>query len=165
MSFLLIMNCTLSILMMFFKHPLSKGYMLLMLTISTALSASLSHLNAWFGYILFLIMIGGMLVAFIYMTSIASNEKFNFPKMKMLLALTLFITITIFIFQNQEYILTNSMSILSSQETNLNNSLFLSKLFSKPLSQLPLALMSYLLLTLIMVTKMTEFSKGPIRQK
>nr|AML25767.1 NADH dehydrogenase subunit 6 [Scolytinae sp. BMNH 1274287] len=166
MSYLFMLNCILSILLMLFKNPLSKGYMLLLLTITTSMCASLMHLDSWFGYILFLVMVGGMLVAFIYMTSIASNEKFDFPQVYTLLFIMMMAVILMglaTILPNQ--LLSSSLMMLTSQEITSDNKLFLTKIFSNPLSQLPIALMSYLFLTLIMVVKMTDFTKGPIRQK
>nr|AML26169.1 NADH dehydrogenase subunit 6 [Scolytinae sp. BMNH 1274286] len=167
MSHLLMLNCILSILLMIFKNPLSKGYMLLLLTITTSLSASLMHLDSWFGYILFLVMVGGMLVAFIYMTSIASNEKFDFLQTyTLLLLLVVIISLILMALFLPSSLLSNNLMMLTSQEVLLpKNKLFLTKIFSCPLSQLPIALMSYLFLTLIMVVKMVDFNKGPIRQK
>nr|AOY40095.1 NADH dehydrogenase subunit 6 [Scolytinae sp. BMNH 1043104] len=159
---LFIMNWTLSILFIFFKNPLSKGYMLLMLTINTALSASMMYLNSWFGYILFLIMVGGMLVAFIYMTSTASNEKFKSPKLTSMVVM-LILTMMMIIMVNDYGI--NQTLLSTSQEAQNMELMALSKLFYKPFYPIPIALMSYLLLTLIMVAKMTDFMKGPIRQK
>nr|YP_010230558.1 NADH dehydrogenase subunit 6 [Euwallacea fornicatus]QSV10219.1 NADH dehydrogenase subunit 6 [Euwallacea fornicatus] len=156
------MNCLLSLLFIFLKNPLSKGYILLMLTVSTSLFASLMFMNAWFGYILFLIMVGGILVAFIYMTSVASNEKFMFPKPLNILMFTL---VFLVLMSNTPTEMMESSIMLMNQESIINYKLSLSKIFSNPMSQIPLALMSYLLLTLIMVVKMTDISKGPIRQK
>nr|YP_009441887.1 NADH dehydrogenase subunit 6 [Xylosandrus crassiusculus]AOY40082.1 NADH dehydrogenase subunit 6 [Xylosandrus crassiusculus] len=165
---ILLMTPMFSILFMFFSSPLSKGYMLLLLTISTSLSSSLMYLNAWFGYILFLVMVGGMLVAFIYMTSVASNEKFMFPSISMMSITVLLMTMTIILVYM--FNLTNDYSFYSTMNNSQEMmtpklSLFTNKIFSWPLLQLPIALMSYLFLTLIMVVKMTDFSKGPIRQK
>nr|AML26173.1 NADH dehydrogenase subunit 6 [Scolytinae sp. BMNH 1274290] len=168
MSLLMIMNYTLSMLIILFKNPLSKGCILLLLTISTSIMASTKHLNSWFGYILFLIMVGGILVTFIYMTSIASNEKFKFPKIQMMMLFILTIMVNLIIFS---IVSTNnyfSMTMLLNQEItsiSLMNKMLLTKIFNWPISQVPLALMSYLFLTLIMVVKMTDFIKGPIRQK
>nr|AML26220.1 NADH dehydrogenase subunit 6 [Scolytinae sp. BMNH 1274299] len=165
MSSLLLFMCFFSILLMIFKNPLSKGYMLLLMTISASLYTSMMYLNAWFGYILFLVMIGGMLVAFIYMTSVASNEKFSLPKtstfMMVLISMIALVSFA-FIFPLFK---TSGMEILSSQEILFSKNMSLKKIFSYPIMQLSIALMNYLLLTLIMVVKITEFNKGPIRQK
>nr|AOY39497.1 NADH dehydrogenase subunit 6 [Scolytinae sp. BMNH 1039965] len=163
MTFILI--CMLSILFMNFSNPLSKGYMLLLLTIMTSMSTTSMHLDSWFGYILFLIMVGGLLVTFIYMTSVASNEKFNFPKF-MILKLSGIIMLMTLVYFLVPWTIVDFSSMMMNQETMIPKlSMYLKKIFNYPLGQLPIALMSYLFLTLIMVAKMTEFAKGPIRQK
>nr|YP_010580837.1 NADH dehydrogenase subunit 6 [Euwallacea interjectus]UZT26983.1 NADH dehydrogenase subunit 6 [Euwallacea interjectus] len=162
---LVFLNCLLSTLFIFLKNPLSKGYILLMMTISISLFSSQMYLNSWFGYILFLIMVGGILVAFIYMTSVASNEKFKFPKtFNMLMFMSIFLIVIMASMKLTIETLDLSM-VMTSQELVSNNKMSLSKIFSNPMSLIPLALMSYLLLTLILVVKMTDLSKGPIRQK
>nr|AOY39991.1 NADH dehydrogenase subunit 6 [Scolytinae sp. BMNH 1040174] len=158
------MNYAFSVLFMFFKNPLSKGYMLLLMTISTSMTASTMFMNSWFGYILFLIMVGGMLVAFIYMTSTASNEKFSYPKVSLSIMYLMMLILTMVMIWKFMFPMNYSFMTNSQELENFMN-LPLSKLFYKPLNYLPLMLMSYLLLTLIMVVKMTEFIKGPIRQK
>nr|AML26186.1 NADH dehydrogenase subunit 6 [Scolytinae sp. BMNH 1274291] len=166
MLYLFLLNCIASLLFVMFENPLSKGYMLLLLTIFTSLSASTLFMNSWFGYILFLIMVGGMLVAFIYMTSIASNEKFKFPQpLKILMFICLLMIILMSLMKSDAYLILKNHFILHSQEMTSSKTMHMNKIFSSPFLQIPLALMSYLFLTLIMVVKMTDFIKGPIRQK
>lgn len=59
-------------------HPLAIGLALLMQTLFIALSTGLVAPSFWFSYILFLVFLGGMLVLFIYVASLASNEIFRF---------------------------------------------------------------------------------------
>nr|UZT27009.1 NADH dehydrogenase subunit 6 [Xylosandrus sp.] len=167
MMYLFMFSCMNSFLFLIFSNPLSKGYMLLLLTISTSLSASTTHLNSWFGYILFLVMVGGMLVAFIYMTSIASNEKFKFPNTsRITMFILMFLMLMLFMWNKEMFFSFKYQHIMESQEMiKASQSMFMNKIFSSPLSQVSIALMSYLFLVLIMVVKMTDFIKGPIRQK
>nr|AML26600.1 NADH dehydrogenase subunit 6 [Scolytinae sp. BMNH 1274713] len=167
MKITLLLNCIMSSLFIFLKNPLSKGYMLLLLTVTTALSSSIMFVDSWFGYILFLIMVGGMLVAFIYMTSIASNEKFVFPsnKIMMIFALSMMM-LMFFMFKMNLSLQDLNYFLMSSQEMHeIKPMMSMKKIFNSPILQLPILMMVYLLMTLIMVVKMTEFSKGPIRQK
>nr|YP_010327177.1 NADH dehydrogenase subunit 6 [Dryocoetes hectographus]UJG10838.1 NADH dehydrogenase subunit 6 [Dryocoetes hectographus] len=169
MMFLFFLTNILSLLFMMMNHPLSLGYILLLLTINTSLTAGLMYLNFWFGYIIFLIMVGGMLVMFIYMTSVASNEKFKFPKFKTLILFFFMIFIMMLFFFTKDTffsMLANSSKIMINQEIlSPQNKIFLTKIFNEPLKQIPVALMSYLLVTLIVTVKMTDFIKGPLRQK
>nr|YP_010352242.1 NADH dehydrogenase subunit 6 [Reticulitermes dabieshanensis]UOL50336.1 NADH dehydrogenase subunit 6 [Reticulitermes dabieshanensis] len=66
------------------KHPLAMGMMLLLQTMMTCMISGTMYKSFWFSYILFMIMIGGMLVLFMYMTSLASNEMF-YPTSKMMM--------------------------------------------------------------------------------
>jgi NADH-ubiquinone oxidoreductase chain 6 len=59
------------------KHPLAVGIILLIQTIITCLIRGLINKRFWFQYILFMEFVGGMLVLFIYVTRLASNEIFS----------------------------------------------------------------------------------------
>nr|ALS46260.1 NADH dehydrogenase subunit 6 [Glycera americana] len=56
--------------------PLAMGFWVLMLALLTAAVTALS-LSSWFGFIIFLIYIGGMLVMFAYFTAIQPNQQFK----------------------------------------------------------------------------------------
>nr|APX39833.1 NADH dehydrogenase subunit 6 [Apteropeda ovulum] len=160
---LLIIN---SLMLMFMKHPLSCGLILLLQTILTAMMSGLMNYNFWYSYILFLIMIGGMLVLFIYMTSIASNEKFKFNmKMMLFLIFTFFLMIMMFMFTDFFY--SNSTNQLMEMKMNwlLNNNFSLMKYFNYPNYFIMIMLISYLFITLIAIVKITNFSFGSLRQK
>nr|YP_009708241.1 NADH dehydrogenase subunit 6 [Ceutorhynchus obstrictus]AEP27576.1 NADH dehydrogenase subunit 6 [Ceutorhynchus obstrictus]QEV84352.1 NADH dehydrogenase subunit 6 [Ceutorhynchus obstrictus] len=164
-SFMLL-NMMLSMMFIFMNHPLSLGCMLLMQTILIALISGYFCMNYWFSYILFLIMIGGMLIMFIYMTSIASNEKFKLPKMMLLFFFISMNLIMLSLLMDQ--FLPNSMIFLlnemsKSKEMSMNFSL--NKLFNYPYMQLILFLMIYLLITLIAVVKIVGKNMGTLRQK
>jgi NADH-ubiquinone oxidoreductase chain 6 len=66
------------------KHPLAIGLILLIQTTIVCLIRGTIYRRFWFSYILFIIMIGGMLVLFIYITSLTSNEIFS-PSNKIIL--------------------------------------------------------------------------------
>nr|ALQ78845.1 NADH dehydrogenase subunit 6 [Glycera cf. tridactyla FS19] len=63
-----------SILLTF--SPLAMGFWVLMIALLTAACVSLS-MSSWFGFIIFLIYIGGMLVMFAYFTAIQPNQQFK----------------------------------------------------------------------------------------
>nr|YP_009128669.1 NADH dehydrogenase subunit 6 [Eucryptorrhynchus scrobiculatus]AJR19212.1 NADH dehydrogenase subunit 6 [Eucryptorrhynchus scrobiculatus]AJZ71912.1 NADH dehydrogenase subunit 6 [Eucryptorrhynchus scrobiculatus]UNO31868.1 NADH dehydrogenase subunit 6 [Eucryptorrhynchus scrobiculatus] len=156
-----------TILFMFMNHPLSLGCILLIQTILISLASGFFYLNFWFSYILFLIMIGGMLVMFIYMTSIASNEKFKMPK-KILLFCSIYCMLLIIILLNLDKFFSNFMnlSIDSTQLLYLSmNNISLSKFFNFPGMFIMIFLMIYLLITLIAIVKIVGKSSGTLRQK
>nr|YP_009995386.1 NADH dehydrogenase subunit 6 [Ochthebius hasegawai]QNP09802.1 NADH dehydrogenase subunit 6 [Ochthebius hasegawai] len=163
MIMLLSLNIILSLSFLFMIHPLSMGMILLMQTIVISLITGFFNFNYWFSYILFLIMIGGMLVLFIYMTSIASNEKFKYNNkiMMMMIGMT-FIMLMILIFID-DYML--SMNIFQNMIYKNNSYLMLAKFYNKPSNMIMFLMIIYLFITLIAVVKITDFKLGPLRQK
>nr|AXA45536.1 NADH dehydrogenase subunit 6 [Paederus fuscipes] len=161
MTFIMtIMICS-SIMLILMKHPLSMGFILLIQTLLTCLMSSTFLLNYWFSYILFLIMIGGMLVLFIYMTSVASNEKFKFS-MK-IFYLFMIMMIFLLMIMNYDSMLINPTNLLIIKQTNLNISL--SKFINFPFNLILYMMIIYLFITLIAVVKITNIKYGPLRQK
>nr|YP_010464220.1 NADH dehydrogenase subunit 6 [Strongylium kulzeri]UUL71597.1 NADH dehydrogenase subunit 6 [Strongylium kulzeri] len=161
MTLILSTNIMVTLLFLMMKHPLSTGSMLLIQTTLISLMTTNLNQNSWFSYILFLIMIGGMLILFMYMTSIASNEKFKTnPKLILVIMTTPMI---LFLTKDQINLpLTNS----EMGETNLTYemNMTMNKYINMPLSLILTFLMVYLLLALIATVKITEFKQGSIRQ-
>nr|ARH54101.1 NADH dehydrogenase subunit 6 [Arachnobas tricolor] len=165
---MLLLNWTFSMIFLFLNHPLSLGCILLTQAILIALASGYMFFNFWFSYILFLIMIGGMLVMFIYMTSIASNEKFKLPKFMTLFCLLMFLTLSfMMILKDNFYTYMLNIQFLSSHPMNINFSMNLSlnKYFNYPGMFILISLMIYLLLTLIAIVKIIGKSSGTLRQK
>nr|APX39349.1 NADH dehydrogenase subunit 6 [Aphthona lutescens] len=152
-----------SILFVLFQHPLTCGLILLSQTIMTAMITGLMNYNFWFSYILFLIMVGGMLILFIYMTSIASNEKFKFNN-NFFLILILFFIMMLLLNTIDSFFTTYLMNLKSFMMT-LNNDMTLKKYINFPNYFIIFSMIIYLFITLIAVVKITNFSYGPLRQK
>nr|YP_009590301.1 NADH dehydrogenase subunit 6 [Alcidodes juglans]QBM10388.1 NADH dehydrogenase subunit 6 [Alcidodes juglans] len=164
---LLFISLFFSIVFIFLNHPLSMGCILLIQTILTALISGHFYYNYWFSYMLFLIMIGGMMVMFIYMTSIASNEKFSLPKKYMLMfsVLSLFIIILSLLI-DPWYSNLNMMPFSSINQSFIDfNNFSLNKFFNWPNLKLTIIIMLYLLITLIAAVKIVGKKMGPLRQK
>nr|YP_010464337.1 NADH dehydrogenase subunit 6 [Opatrum subaratum]UUL71714.1 NADH dehydrogenase subunit 6 [Opatrum subaratum] len=161
MTTLLTISVILSILFVTMNHPLSAGMILLLNTIMISLITGNLNQNFWFSYILFLIMIGGMLILFMYMTSIASNEKF---KMNFSITTVIFlIPMTMWIINSSiKSTIKNNETIMLNEQINMNTSLI--KYINIPLSGTLVFLMIYLLLALIATVKITSFKQGSIRQ-
>nr|YP_010371605.1 NADH dehydrogenase subunit 6 [Halidaya aurea]UOW81233.1 NADH dehydrogenase subunit 6 [Halidaya aurea] len=165
---LMIMMMISNLLFMSMKHPLAMGLTLLIQTSMTSMLTGLMTKNYWFSYILFLILLGGMLVLFIYMTSLASNEMFTFSSKIIMFMLILFNTAMII------YLNTDSNLMIQYKNLEMNsiykmdtyyteNALSLNKLYNYPTNFMTIMLMNYLLITLIAVVKITKLFKGPLR--
>nr|YP_009185876.1 NADH dehydrogenase subunit 6 [Margarinotus merdarius]ALO70688.1 NADH deshydrogenase subunit 6 [Margarinotus merdarius] len=142
------------------KHPLSMSVLLLAQTTLIALATGTLSFNLWFSYIMFLIMIGGMLVLFIYMTSIASNEKFSFK-----------LTDLTAPFMGGALIITGlSLSWLQplTHHTEIweaQGNILLTKYLNFPINFIIILMMIYLLIALIAVVNISSINHGPLRQK
>nr|YP_009073579.1 NADH dehydrogenase subunit 6 [Aeolesthes oenochrous]BAP59129.1 NADH dehydrogenase subunit 6 [Aeolesthes oenochrous] len=165
-TFLFILSWMLSSIFLFLNHPLSLGLILLIQTIAVSLLSGLMNLNYWFSYIIFLIMVGGMLVLFIYMTSVASNEKFKFSSKLFILALV-FLLLTFILIMTDQFFMSNNLHTFELTNQNLppSNKLTTSKYMNWPSSSIMFTIISYLLLTMISVVKITTVEYGPLRQK
>nr|QNJ33290.1 NADH dehydrogenase subunit 6 [Hermerius intermedia] len=166
MNAMILIMLALSITFMFLNHPLSFGMILLMQTTLIAMITGMMNYNFWFSYIMFLIMVGGMLILFIYMTSIASNEKFKFSSKIFMFMLVMMTTLMPFLLMDE--LLTNMSSYyyeLTCQKNFMMNEFSLSKFMNMPMNFNLILIIMYLLISLIMVVKLTNLKKGPLRQK
>uniref|UniRef100_A0AAU7YUB1 NADH-ubiquinone oxidoreductase chain 6 n=1 Tax=Cheilosia bombiformis TaxID=3103807 RepID=A0AAU7YUB1_9MUSC len=158
-----------SFIFMQMNHPLSMGMMLLIQTIMICCISGLMTKSFWFSYILFLIFIGGLLVLFIYVTSLASNEMFSFSMKMFMIMLIYFVLILFFnFFMDKMILMFNSMnnemqSIMNMNSYIMENSLNLNKLYNYPTNMITILLINYLLITLIVTVKITKLFYGPLR--
>nr|APX39560.1 NADH dehydrogenase subunit 6 [Chrysolina bankii] len=161
------MICLFSMIFMFLMHPMSLGLILLIQTILISSITGMMNYNFWFSYILFLIMVGGMLILFIYMTSVASNEKFKFSFMMMnLIVLVMILFLLLLLFTDQFYYsFYMNMSDMMNQNYTKNYNLSMNKYMNFPNNFIIYMMITYLFITLIMVVKITNYYYGPLRQK
>nr|UJG45485.1 NADH dehydrogenase subunit 6 [Sylvicola punctatus] len=151
------------------SHPLAMGFMLMIQTLLICLLTGLITKTFWFSYVLLLIFLGGMLVLFIYVTSLASNEMFSisfkmvmfFGIMVSLIMLMMIIMdnyfLSNFIMNNEMDSMTNFLSYLPENSINLN------KMYNFPTNLITIILINYLFLTLIVIVKITNLFYGPLR--
>nr|UJG45381.1 NADH dehydrogenase subunit 6 [Nemoura flexuosa] len=151
-------------------HPLAMGLMLLLQTVLISILTGMMAQSFWFSYILFLVFLGGLLVLFIYVTSLASNEMFSMSMSTLfpvivgsgLLFMTLIILDPSFMTSGTNNF--ESLNFLNTpfyQEESTNS---LTKLYNGPTSLITLTLVLYLFLTLIAVVKITKINQGPLRK-
>nr|AFC36314.1 NADH dehydrogenase subunit 6 [Julodinae sp. MJTNT-2012] len=164
---LMMMALTMALIFLALKHPLSMGFALLIQSMLISLITGLFNYNFWYSYIIFLIMIGGMLVLFIYMTSIASNEKFFFSyKITLMTTVLVVATMMIYLIMDKYLFYTNSLTMMmTAQDSNIDWILSLNKYLNYPTNILMIMLFMYLFITLVAVVKITNVSYGPLRQK
>nr|YP_010403093.1 NADH dehydrogenase subunit 6 [Gynaephora rossii]YP_010403106.1 NADH dehydrogenase subunit 6 [Gynaephora groenlandica]UQW19914.1 NADH dehydrogenase subunit 6 [Gynaephora rossii]UQW19927.1 NADH dehydrogenase subunit 6 [Gynaephora groenlandica] len=162
-----------SLIMLFLNNPLSMGLMILIQTILSCLMSGMLIKTYWFSYILFLIFLGGLLVLFIYVSSIASNELFN-PSMNLkmsIIFLMLFIFNILYFKINKMFLMNLSFNsdmdnlfLMKNLFINNNfNTINLNKIYNNHTFLIMLMLVIYLFITLIAVIKITNIFYGPLR--
>nr|QWC54513.1 NADH dehydrogenase subunit 6 [Eugnosta dives] len=160
-----------SLIMFFLNNPMSMGMMILIQTTLTCLISGMLINTYWFSYILFLTFLGGLLILFIYVSSIASNElfKYNFFFNKtMFFMMPIIMMISLIFFKKLNWMNTffnNEME--NFFEINLffnnENKLNLSKLYNNQTFMLMMMMIIYLFITLVAVVKITNIFYGPLR--
>lgn len=111
-------------------------------------------------------MIGGILVLFIYITRVASNEKFLYSNKLILLTLLIIRTLilTPMIDSFFSYQITTNTDIWERRISPMYK-LTLRKYINLPSNWIIISIIIYLLVTLIAVVKITNITYGPLRQK
>nr|AII99342.1 NADH dehydrogenase subunit 6 [Anopheles cruzii]AND46673.1 NADH dehydrogenase subunit 6 [Anopheles cruzii]AND46686.1 NADH dehydrogenase subunit 6 [Anopheles cruzii]AND46725.1 NADH dehydrogenase subunit 6 [Anopheles cruzii]QEE94265.1 NADH dehydrogenase subunit 6 [Anopheles cruzii] len=170
MKLIIMSTCLImSFIFMQMSHPLSMGLMLLIQTFLTCLLTGIYVKTFWFSYILFLIFLGGMLILFIYVTSLSSNEMFNMSFSLSLMSFMIFMFfMMIFLFLDKtliEQFITNleMEKILNFNNLINENMLSLNKMYNFPINMITLLLINYLFLTLLVTVKITKKFYGPLR--
>nr|YP_009562026.1 NADH dehydrogenase subunit 6 [Stenocatantops splendens]QAU54116.1 NADH dehydrogenase subunit 6 [Stenocatantops splendens] len=151
------------------NHPMSMMLFIILQTFLIGLMTGTMMESFWLSYILFLTFLGGMLVLFIYITSIASNEMFQPKSTTMIFTLTSWISIMFTLIILDKIML---MDFFKNTETmNINNSInfqemtmSLEKLYNNPTFIITIMMMIYLFLALLAVVKITNINQGPIRK-
>nr|YP_009240896.1 NADH dehydrogenase subunit 6 [Simulium aureohirtum]AKN23383.1 NADH dehydrogenase subunit 6 [Simulium aureohirtum] len=160
-----------SSIFIFMSHPLAMGFMLLTQTLLISIITGLLSKTFWFSYILFIVFLGGMLVLFIYVTSLASNEMFmmSMKTMQMLMILMISSMLTMLIIDNfylSSFLPLLDMSLLTETNSFIKeNTINLNKLYNYPTNFLTIVLINYLFLTLIAIVKVTNIFYGPLRPR
>jgi NADH-ubiquinone oxidoreductase chain 6 len=140
------------------------GLALFIQTILVCITTGNIAKNAWFSYILFLVFLGGILILFIYITSVASNELFIKIKIMPAILITLFIVSLLAVFVLIDpMLLTSNLEETTEIITKRSDSITVIRLFNYPNNIITISVVVYLFLTLIVVVKITESHQGPLR--
>nr|YP_009349763.1 NADH dehydrogenase subunit 6 [Decma fissa]AQM39795.1 NADH dehydrogenase subunit 6 [Decma fissa] len=154
------------------NHPLAMTLIIILQTLIVSLTTGMMTSTFWFSYILFLVFLGGMLVLFINITSLASNELFSIPTKSLIITLfMMFIIIMISLISDSSlwnlFSFNEEMNNMDNMFISLHNesNFLLTKLYNKPTDMITLMLVNFLFLTLIAIVKITNIFQGPLRTK
>lgn len=151
-----------SIRFIFINHPLTISLILLIHALTISITTGLLSINFWFSYILFIIIVGGILVLFLYITRIASNKKFKFNINIVIINFIVLVLSSIYFYFNKFSLIQKNSYII---ETSTNKYLRIRKFINFPFNLIIFIMIIYLFITLIAVVKITSISYGPLRNK
>nr|YP_010610925.1 NADH dehydrogenase subunit 6 [Anatkina vespertinula]WAP91759.1 NADH dehydrogenase subunit 6 [Anatkina vespertinula] len=140
------------------SNPMTMGISLLIQTTLMTMLMNKMMFTSWFSMITFLMMVGGLLILFTYMSSIASNEKFKFN-----VNLTLLIIIMLMFIE--ELMNENQVNEIQSMMELKFESYSMIKLYNKMSLLITMLMVLYLLVTMIVVSKIVKHHEGPLRSK
>jgi len=132
------------------NNPLSIGISILVIALFVALLFSFS-ISSWLAFLIFLIYIGGILVIFSYFVSLTPNQSINIISIILLTLSTLIILLSLSKLLNIYNLIPN----IYYTQTNI--------FYLKSNTPLLFLLAIILLITIIIVVKLTINIKGPIR--
>nr|YP_010385156.1 NADH dehydrogenase subunit 6 [Tritodynamia horvathi]UPM51610.1 NADH dehydrogenase subunit 6 [Tritodynamia horvathi] len=145
------------------SHPLAMGFMLFIQTIMISITTGIYNFSFWFSYILFLVFLGGMLVLFIYIASLASNEAFSFSLSSFIIFFFMIFLSTTILFLSDPIFISPNFSSSSSMKYLTSTPFFINWIYNMPSMTFTIFIVSYLLLMLIIVVKIINLFKGPLR--
>nr|NP_542475.1 NADH dehydrogenase subunit 6 [Narceus annularus]AAL18209.1 NADH dehydrogenase subunit 6 [Narceus annularus] len=145
---ILLLILPLSIILLQLHHPLSLALTVIFTALLSAISILMLTRASWFSYILFLIFIGGILILFTYIASLAPNSKTVNPY---ILPIPLLSTALLFSFSPTSYF-SFSQPMLTFKT-----------LFSLTLSPTTIILTMFLLITLLVIAQLVKMPEGPLQ--
>nr|YP_010714151.1 NADH dehydrogenase subunit 6 [Plautia stali]WDD39714.1 NADH dehydrogenase subunit 6 [Plautia stali] len=155
MNLMMSLMINMALILMMLNHPLSMGLILILQTLITAMLIGYMMNSFLFSYIIIIIMLSGALVLFIYMASIASNEKFNLSIKNLLLSAIMLSVSLLWFFLYNKMTFSNNMIYIEE--------LSLIKLFNTNTAKITLLMIIYLLLAMIAVSNIVKTNNGPLR--
>nr|QHF17723.1 NADH dehydrogenase subunit 6 [Vespa basalis] len=136
--------------------------LLILFTVTVCLSINLYYTFSLYSFLIFLMIIGGLLILFMMFISLISNQYNHFKFKYMAISMLISITLSTLLYK---YSLMNTNLINLSMKSMSINSFFmnLNQLMSFPFNIYIISLMCFLLFYLILITKICIINSKPLR--
>lgn len=157
-----LLSVQLSVLFIALNTPLIIAAIITTQAILVSFSTYSISLTSWFSFILFLVFIRAIIIIFVYVSSLASNEFFNSYTPTTTHHALLIILSFILLYTTLTPMSANMFSILTLTDANLGPTATY-KIFTSYTLNISLILITYLLISLIAVAKISSYLKGPLR--
>nr|YP_010490520.1 NADH dehydrogenase subunit 6 [Regioscalpellum regium]UWM13006.1 NADH dehydrogenase subunit 6 [Regioscalpellum regium] len=158
MNIMISLMFTTNFMFLFMFHPLAMIFLLIIQTIFISVTLFYLLQFPWFSYTLVLVFLGGMLVIFSYMANIASNEMIKTN-------LHIFIPLSLTIFMSTFMSMTKVKTLESFNFETMSNmkECIVMKPFSNLILPITTLMACYIILTLLVVVKMSKMNQGNLR--
>nr|YP_003204843.1 NADH dehydrogenase subunit 6 [Bolinus brandaris]ACF04917.1 NADH dehydrogenase subunit 6 [Bolinus brandaris] len=162
MTTMIILAMTLSSLFLLplMFQPLSLGLVIMISTLLMCVVAAIT-LSSWYGFILFLIYVGGLLVMFAYVAALSPNVLFGSMK-PILLYTLLLLTLSLFFFY-YPFVDSFSMGYLMNFNTEKHIKMYGMEMVSPHMASILIGLATILLINLIVVVKICYYTHASLR--
>nr|YP_009739585.1 NADH dehydrogenase subunit 6 [Boreotrophon candelabrum]QIC50566.1 NADH dehydrogenase subunit 6 [Boreotrophon candelabrum] len=162
MTTLIIFSMTLSSLFLLplMSQPLSLGLVIMMSTLLMCAMSALT-LSSWYGYILFLIYVGGLLVMFAYVAALSPNVLFGSGSP--ILFFILMFSLSMLFFYTYWFIDLSSIGYLNSFSKLKFLKMYGIEMVSPQMASIIIGLATILLINLIVVVKICYYTHASLR--
>lgn len=113
--------------------------------------------SSWIAIVIFIILIGRLLILFIYIRRIACNEKFKINYKILLLGILLVLPLEELLSETH---INDNISFFC-----INENLTFSKIYNKKTILVTIIIFLYIFLSIVVITKIVKIYKGPLRSK
>nr|QBZ38066.1 NADH dehydrogenase subunit 6 [Bambusiphaga citricolorata] len=144
------------------NHPISLGTILMLQSIMTSINMIMLTKNSWYSMILFITFSSGMMIMFMYMSSISSNKKFK-PSIRLTIIYVTMTILTLTISKDWNFVMNFKLNelILMIQENEEKQSIVKNISFNK--FYLTMMLTLTILLVLISISNLINSFEGPLK--
>nr|CDR49922.1 NADH-ubiquinone oxidoreductase chain 6 [Xenophyes cascus] len=163
---IILANMAMSTLFLFTAHPLVMGMVIMMQTLLTCLMINLINQSNWIAFMVFLLIMGGLLILFLYIISIAPNEMNQNSPLTTSKTLVIIAAITFIVMTTQMWDMKHFNEMCSNSpliQMKLSESPLFMKLFDHSMSSMVILLMLILFLNLCIMISLVSIESGPLR--
>nr|QYF07864.1 NADH dehydrogenase subunit 6 [Stigmatomma silvestrii] len=161
----------LMILIMNYLHPIMIIFMFIIYSIMICLNLSMWKKNFIYSILMFLIMISGLLIIFLYFSSLISNEQMMIPMNNYFLLMIFFLNMSLFMTINSKKNLVffqqffhNSLDSYNLQNLNELSFKNIYYIYNYPFNTLTITSMFFLLIALFSIVKLCSFLNFSLRK-
>nr|YP_008963765.1 NADH dehydrogenase subunit 6 [Leptomyrmex pallens]AGL61401.1 NADH dehydrogenase subunit 6 [Leptomyrmex pallens] len=151
------------------SHPVLMMLMIISYNILLILNMSMWKMNFIYSIMMFLIMISGLLIIFLYFASLVANVKMSI-KLNLTLFLMLTLNLIVMMITNPTNYPTMTCPQAPTKENlpinNINDKMFMNiiDLYTYPYNSVTILCMSYLLISLFSIIKLISMKSKPLRK-